>query len=92
MKLDGLVESIKALSAIDFARLKNLILSGELGSEKSIKDFLIGKRFENGEACPLCGDPHIVRNGHRKNGTQKFVCRSCGKAFGITTNSITSGQ
>ena len=92
MKLDNLVESIKALSAIDFARLKNLILSGELDSEKSIEDFLIGKRFENGETCPLCGDSHIVRNGHRKDGTQKFVCRSCGKAFGITTNSITSGS
>ena len=92
MKLGNLVESIKALSAIDFARLKNLILSGELDSEKSIEDFLIGKRFENGETCPLCGDSHIVRNGHRKDGTQKFVCRSCGKAFGITTNSITSGS
>lgn len=92
MKIDSLIESIKALPAIDFARLKNLILSGELGAKKTIEDFLIGKRFENGEACPLCGDFHIVRNGHRKDGTQKFICRSCGRTFGITTNSITSGS
>ena len=92
MKIDSLVESIKALPPIDFARLKNLILSGELGSGKTIEDFLICKRFENREACPLCGDARIVRNGHRKDGTQKFICRSCGRTFGITTNSITSGS
>ena len=45
MKIDSLIESIKALPAIDFARLKNLILSGELGAKKTIEDFLIGKRF-----------------------------------------------
>ena len=92
MKIDSLVESIKALPPIDFARLKNLILSGELGSGKTIEDFLICKRFENRETCPLCGDARIVRNGHRKDGTQKFICRSCGRTFGITTNSITSGS
>lgn len=92
MKLDSLIESIKALPAIDFARLKNLILSVDFDSEKSIEDFLISKRFENGEACPICGDSRIVRNGHRKDGTQKFICRSCGKTFGITTNSISSGS
>ena len=92
MKIDSLVESIKALPAIEFARLKNLILSGELDSKKSIEEFLIGKRFENGETCPICGASHIVRNGHRKDGTQKFICRNCGKTFGITTNSITSGS
>ena len=26
------------------------------------------------------------------DGTQKFICRSCGRTFGITTNSITSGS
>lgn len=67
MKLDSLIESIKALPAIDFARLKNLILCGDFDSEKSIEDFLISKRFENGEACPICGDSRIVRNGHRKD-------------------------
>ena len=92
MKIDSLIDSIKALPAIDYARLKNLILSGELGAEKTLEDFLISKRFEKGETCPLCGDSHIVRNGHRKDGTQKFICRSCGKTFGITTNSITSGS
>jgi hypothetical protein len=40
MKIDSLVESIKALPPIDFARLKNLILSGELGYRKNNRRFL----------------------------------------------------
>lgn len=32
-----------------------------------------------------------VRNGHRKDGTQRYVCKDCGKSFVIATNSIVSG-
>ena len=32
--------------------------------------------------CPLCGwYPCVVHNGHRKDGTQRYVCRDCGKSF-----------
>ena len=31
------------------------------------------------------------RNGHRKDGTQRYVCKDCGKSFVIATNSIVSG-
>lgn len=30
-------------------------------------------------------------NGHRKDGTQRYVCKDCGKSFVIATNSIVSG-
>ena len=33
----------------------------------------------------------MVRNGHRKDGTQRYVCKDCGKSFVIATNSIVSG-
>ena len=39
MKLDNLIDTIKALPAIDFAKLKNLFLSGEFDSIGSIEDF-----------------------------------------------------
>lgn len=39
----------------------------------------------------LCGCIHVVRNGHRKDGTQRYVCKDCGKSFVIATNSIVSG-
>lgn len=50
------------------------------------KDF-INQRFASGVSCPLCGGTHIVRNGHRKDGTQRYVCKECNKSFVITTNS-----
>lgn len=32
-----------------------------------------------------------MRNRHRKDGTQRYVCRDCGKSFVVATNSIVSG-
>ncbi len=40
------------------------------------------------DACPLCGDGHIVRNGTRRDGTQKYACRSCGGYFTPATGTI----
>jgi transposase-like protein len=41
-----------------------------------------------GEAvCPYCGSTHILKNGH-KNGRQRFVCKDCGKTFGMTHDTI----
>ena len=50
------------------------------------KEF-INQRFASGVCCPLCGGNHIVRNGHRYDGTQRYVCKECNKSFVITTNS-----
>lgn len=33
----------------------------------------------------------IVRYGHRKDGTQRYVYKDCGKSFIIATYSIVSG-
>jgi transposase-like protein len=41
--------------------------------------------------CPLCGCIHVVRNGHRKEGMQRYFWKDCGKSFVITSNSIASG-
>ena len=57
----------------------------------SIEDFVTKERFANGRVCPVCGATHVVRNGKRKDGTQKYICKDCGKSFVITTNSIVSG-
>ena len=46
------------------------------------------QRYASGMTCVHCKGSHIVRNGHRKDGTQRYVCRDCGKSFVITTNSI----
>lgn len=56
-----------------------------------MSSFIENVRFSDGRVCPICGKDHIIRNGRRKDGKQKFICRNCGKSFVLTTNSITSG-
>lgn len=58
---------------------------------KSTEEFVTEERFANGRVCPLCGCIHVVRNGHRPDGTQRFVCRDCRKSFVAASNSIVSG-
>ncbi len=38
-----------------------------------IKDFVTQERFANGRVCPVCGATHVVRNGRRADGTQKYI-------------------
>lgn len=38
--------------------------------------------------CPHCGSIHFKKNGTDKNGRQRFMCKDCGKTFGVTNNSI----
>ena len=38
------------------------------------------------ECCPYCGAKDYKRNGHQKNGAQKFMCRHCGHSFSMITD------
>lgn len=40
------------------------------------------------EECPYCKSKQFVKNGTRKDGTQVFVCKSCGGKFNPLTNTI----
>ncbi|GAB4344317.1 MAG: hypothetical protein OHK0038_24500 [Flammeovirgaceae bacterium] len=31
--------------------------------------------------CPRCHSTKVVKNGHKKDGTQNFLCKSCRKQF-----------
>ena len=31
--------------------------------------------------CPHCQGANIVKNGHKKDSTQNFLCKACGKQF-----------
>ena len=60
-------------------------VSGASLTASTLEEFLSHKRTV--EACPFCGSSHIVKNGHR-NGRQRFICKDCGKTFGLTFNTI----
>lgn len=38
--------------------------------------------------CPYCGSTSFIKNGHRKDGIQKYKCISCSKSFMPITNTI----
>lgn len=89
--LKDALDIISKLSYDDLESLKTIVLGGATYKTDTIENFTKDNRFSNGRVCLICGCIHIVRNGHRKDGTQRYVCKDCGKSFVINTNSITSG-
>ena len=85
------LDIIGKLTVAEQESLKTMLLSPAFVKPLNIEDFVAKERFANGRVCPLCGCIHVVRNGHRKDGTQRYVCKDCGKSFVIATNSIVSG-
>ncbi len=68
------------------------ILIGKSGDDDStVNTLLHGMRFSEKRVCPFCGGTHLVKNGKRKDGTQKYICRDCGRNPLITSNSILCG-
>ena len=42
--------------------------------EDNIQDFLIETRICDGNTCIFCEGSHVVKNGKRKDGIQRFLC------------------
>ncbi len=71
--------------------VKMAIIGTSKATSFSVKEFVEGTRFVTGRVCPHCGSINVVRNGKRKDGTQRYICKDCGKSFICTSNSIVSG-
>ena len=88
---EKLKKLIDGLSSEERAILMEM-LSGETSDESRDMDgFIAERRFSGGRVCPICGGVHVQRNGHRVNGSQKYVCRDCGKTFSIRKNTVFEG-
>lgn len=57
----------------------------------TLNAYVENKRFAVDRTCPHCGTSSVVRNGKRKDGTQRYLCKDCGKSFIARSNSITYG-
>lgn len=88
--LKDALDLISNLTVVEQENLK-LILLRPSTKAVNIENFLTDERFSDGRVCPHCGKTHIVRNGHRTDGTQRYRCNDCKKSFVITANSIVSG-
>ena len=86
-----IVQLYHQLSAVD--RLSfYLTLVNEVNLDKgSLREVQEGSRFAEGGKCLHCGSAHYVKNGRRSDGTQRYLCRDCGKSFLVSTNSVISG-
>ncbi len=39
------------------------------------------RKYRHDVRCPECGSNWCVKNGHQKDGKQKFMCKDCGRSF-----------
>ena len=88
--VDGIMKQIQNLSITELDELKERLFSETKNHGTTLEKFTRENRFSDGRVCPICGCLHIVRNGHRKDGKQKYICKDCGKNFVVNTNSITA--
>lgn len=87
----SIMADFAALSTSDKLIVKSRLISYKATTSASLDSFVAENRFSGGLVCPECGGIHVVRNGHR-NGTQRYLCKGCGKSFVATTKSITAGS
>ena len=86
--VNDILKSISQLSVADQSHLRFILLSSAFINSLNIEQFVSDERFANGRVCPICGSVSVVRNGHRADGTQRFICHGCHKSFVATTNSV----
>ena len=85
-----IVSILKNLSA-EYVKELVITLSETTDDRYSIDGLVTAERFADGRICPYCNGRHIVRNGRRQDGVQRYVCRKCNKSFVATSNSIVEG-
>jgi len=90
MTAAAVMKIVKGLPLQEQAKLKDMMYASNECKE-SLQDFLTDKRFADGRVCPHCGGTHVRKNGHYKNGHQKYICVGCGRSFTIGTDTIYSG-
>ena len=90
VNLVDLAEAIEKLTAEEKKAL-NILMGNESNDDTSVDTLLRSLRFEKNRVCPFCGGTHVVKNGKRNDGTQKYYCKECGRNPLATSNSILCG-
>ncbi len=85
---DKIIDEIKKLSNKEKDKIRDFLAMSCVSGKSNLKEYVKEERFSKGAVCPICGSVHVVRNGSRKDGTQRYICRTCNKSFTITTNTI----
>ena len=88
-ELKDVITSYNSLSFSDRIVFYTTI-SNDIQLTADTQTFLIETRFDGGPSCIHCKGKHVVKNGKRKDGVQRFLCRDCHRSFIASTDSITS--
>ena len=87
--LKDIITGYKNLSFSDRIAFYSTVSNDINVCEDNLQDFLTGIRMKDGSSCIYCDGTHVVRNGKRKDGIQRYICRDCritsdhGKTYGI---------
>ena len=90
MTVDELFNAISALTPTDKRELISRLGASAFNIDE-MEPKQTEERFIGGRVCMECGSVHVVRNGHRPDGVQRYLCRDCGVSFVVATNSVVSG-
>ena len=89
--IEDILLLVEGLTPFEKDELRAKLMENSIAAP-SIEKLVSEDRFSGGLVCPHCGClGHIVRNGHRSDGRQRYKCRDCDKSFLAATNSIASG-
>ena len=90
VNLVDLAETIESLTAEEKQAL-NILMGNESKDDASVDTLLRSLRFAEKRVCTFCSGTYVVKNGKRKDGTQKYICRDCCRNPLATSNSILCG-
>ena len=65
-------------------------ISNDITVSDNMQSFLIETRLDGEGSCLYCEGTNVVKNGKRKDGIQRFLCRDCRKSFIANSDSITA--
>lgn len=92
-KVESLAKEIRSLLPQERIQLMSMLRDEKDDPQpKTLTSYVADSRFSGGVVCPYCGGSHVKRNGHRKDGTQKYVCVSCNKSFTSKTGTIVASS
>ena len=88
--LKEILTAYRNLSFGDRAAFYSTISNDICITDDHLQSFLISTRITADHGCIYCGSTHVVKNGTRKDGTQRFLCRDCRRSFLPSSVSVTS--
>jgi len=85
------LDLIGELSRTEQENLKMILLGLAPVKTLEIEEPLIEKEPCNGRGCPYCGKSHLVKNGHKADGTQRYRCKNCNRTCARTSGTVAYG-